>query len=561
MNRLTNHPPSLAEKLASPEGRNTPVLIVIILFLTIGSAVQVYLTGGIKYVYAHTMYIPITLAALFFYARGGILAALVGGLLLGPWMPVDVLTGEMQTPINWLFRIGMFLIIGGFEGLMAQALTTQMTRFQWLAQHDQESGLPNRAYLVNVLNNHISKLSNGQECGVLIFHINNYVEINNTFGVDITKTLIEQVANRLSPFFPAAPVCLLLPHMMGVVCLGTYQENQEIIQAIIRLTQEPLDLDDVSVFIDGSIGSAFYPQHSKMPEVLVRKAIIAAHSAVERGLTSNSYDSTIDKYSKQRIALIGAVPKAIEENQFRLHYQPIVHFKTGDISGMEALIRWQHPQKGMIFPGEFIPYLENTSLISPLQKWVAATAMQDSKIVANGTGTTRMAINISARSLNDPRLLDTLEELTEQYQIHSGNMVLEITETSLMLDMQRMTEFLYSLHEDGFQIAVDDFGTGFSSLSYLRSLPVDFLKLDREFIKDIPASTVDQKIVRAALALANALNIETVAEGVETQEAYQWLKAEGCDYAQGYYLSKPLPVDLAKQFFSESSTPGQFWNI
>ena len=248
-------------------------------------------------------------------------------------------------------------------------------------------------------------------------------------------------------------------------------------------------------------------------------------------------------WARKKTSIIGWLSIALENRQFLLHYQPIIELSSGDVVGVEALIRWQHPERGLIHPAEFIPHLENTSLIFSVQGWVINKAMEQRQIWSARGFKTDMAINISARGIHNPAWINTLSELLEHRNPDTNPILLEITESALMEGPDGISLLLNQLCEAGAMLAIDDFGTGYSSLAYLRSLDFDYLKIDQAFTQKLSTSERDKDIVRAILALAEALRMKVIAEGVETKEAYDWLKAENCDHVQGYYIARPMPAE------------------
>ncbi len=547
----------LIEKWVFPKGYRSAVIIILIATLIIFSGGLVYATGGIRYVYAHTMYIPILLGALFFRIPGGLIVAILGGLVLGPYMPLNMETGEMQATANWLYRMGMFSLIGASAGMIVRSLEIQINRFRWYTYHHPDSGLPNRTFLITELHKMIAKYGINNEHGVLIVHLNNYSEIANTFGIEAVEQLVNELNRRLQVQLKGGAIGQLLSHILGVVVFGPEMHSPENIRVVIDITREPIYLETVPIFLDISVGVAIYPLHSENPSILLRKAMIASDTARNKGLDYYIYDFARDENSLEKITLVGSVPKALENNEFFLHYQPIVDLSTGKAVGMEALIRWQHPEKGLIPPIDFLPYLENTSLIYQVQDYVVDTAIRQQEIWFQNGWQGIICINISVRGLNNPLLIDNLKKTIEQVKMNHFQVIYEITETVLIIDPIETISLLEKLHNFGIALAIDDFGSGYSSLSYLRSLPIDYVKIDREFIKNLAHSKKDQEIVRAAFSLCKALNLKVIAEGVEMDETYQWLKAEGCDYAQGYGISRPMPVDMATNWlYSQNNHNG-----
>jgi EAL domain-containing protein (putative c-di-GMP-specific phosphodiesterase class I) len=254
------------------------------------------------------------------------------------------------------------------------------------------------------------------------------------------------------------------------------------------------------------------------------------------------YSSADDHYSPDRLALVGELRWAIEQGQLLLHYQPKVNLKTGQVEGVEALVRWQHPQRGFVPPDQFIPLAEHTGAIKPLTSWVIKEALQQCRLWEEAGLDVTVAVNLSARTLHDPQLVTTIAALLEASGVEPCMLEVELTESAVMADASRAQEMLTRLHEMGVRISVDDFGTGHSSLAYLKRLPVDHVKIDRSFVMDMTSSENDYRIVRATINLGHAIGLKVVAEGVEDSRMLEILTGLGCDQAQGYYLSRPLPA-------------------
>lgn len=538
-----------------PRGIQVAFIAGVILILIVGTYFFVYYTGGITYVYSHSMYIPIFLAAMFFRIPGGILAGIIGGLILGPLMPLDIHTGEMQTTINWLYRLFIFSLTGGFMGLVMTVIDHQLRRIEWQFYHDPLTGLPNRSYLELLIDQNVREKRSEKKCVLILINFNNFDEVSNSFGWDDSVVILNQFAERAALFNPDAPVCEIEPKTLGVISKldGNEQEIHETIQDLMNLIQEPFSIGEVQIFMDVCIGIAICPDHDTNPSKLIRKAKTAAITAHAKSLDYWIYESSLDLLRKERMALLGGVNTAIKESQLSVHYQPILNLTSGEVAGLEALIRWQHPEKGLVPPSEFIHLLEDTSLIFSFQRWLIDTVFSQIQVWASNGYNLSCSINLSARGLNYLRLEKPIHKILEHNHITPNQVMFEITESVVMLDPQQAKLSLTQLKETGFKLAIDDFGTGYSSLNYLKNLPVDYLKIDLEFIRELDRSEKDQEIVKAILASARALSLQVIAEGVETHEAFQWLRSEGCGYAQGYYIAKPMPAEEVTRWLEEYS--------
>ncbi len=536
-----------------PKGIRAAFIMVMLLILIAGTYFFVYYTGGITYVYSHSMYIPIFLAALFFRLPGGIIAGIIGGLVLGPIMPLDVQTGEMQTTLNWVYRIFIFSLTGGFMGFITSVIDQQLRRIEWQFYHNLLTGIPNLSYLGLMLDQIIRDKHSEKKSAVFLLHLNNFDEVSNTFGMENSVTILNQLSERTSLLLPDIPFCELMPSLLGIIVSfnDIDLEIKDTIHGLMQLTQEPFSIEDVPIFLDICIGIAIYPDHGDNPSKLIQKARTATVAAQAKSLDYWVYENSLDLLSKDRLALLGSFNAALKENQLKVHYQPILNLSTGEVAGLEALIRWYHPEQGMIPPCNFIHLLEETSLIFSFQEWLIENVFDQIKTWNSNGSALSCSINVSAQGLNHLRLDKPIIRILDRYNIPPNQVMFEITESVVMQYPQEAQVSLTQLKNAGFKLAIDDFGTGYSSLSYLKNLPVDYLKIDLTFIREIDRSKKDQEIVKAILASARGLGLKVIAEGVETREAFQWLMSEGCGYAQGYYFARPMPAERVTEWLEE----------
>jgi predicted signal transduction protein with EAL and GGDEF domain len=328
---------------------------------------------------------------------------------------------------------------------------------------------------------------------------------------------------------------ILLPKMAAMGDIET------VARKILNTLEAPFVIEDVPIVVETSLGAVIAPEHGTDADILLQHVDVAMYHAKETGASYALYDSTRDPHNPRRLALMAELRHAIEGNQLQLHYQPKIELATGRMIGAEALVRWQHPKTGMIPPDQFIGSAENTGLIKPLTDWVLTTGLhQCSNLLANGV-MQHLAINISARSLHDLRFPNLIAKLLKAGGIPPEKLVLEVTESAFMVDLQRTVETLAVLSHMGILISIDDFGTGFSSLNYIKKLPVNEIKIDKSFVSDMTSNENDLAIVRSIIELGHNLGLKVVAEGVESKAILDSLAALGCDHCQGYYISYPLP--------------------
>jgi predicted signal transduction protein with EAL and GGDEF domain len=324
-------------------------------------------------------------------------------------------------------------------------------------------------------------------------------------------------------------------------------------QRLLDALERPMVIDGYGMNVGASIGISVYPEHGLDAQALLRRADVAMYVAKRGRRGSAIYTPEQDQHSLSRLALMGEMRSAIEQNQLVLHYQPIVSFATGIPDRVEALVRWQHPWRGLIAPDEFIPLAEQTGLINQLTRWVLATALQQCARWRAAGRRLGVAVNLSTRTLHDRQLPETVAALLVQHGLSASDLTLEITESALMPSPQRALDILVRLHDMGVRLAIDDFGTGYSSLSYLKQLPVSEIKIDKSFVLDMLVDPNDAAIVRATIDLAHTLGLRTIAEGIEDATTWERLCALGCDAGQGYYLAHPLPDSALEEWLSTSA--------
>ena len=503
----------------------------------------VYATGGAKFATLHLMYMPIIFAALMSGAGGGIAAGVVAGLLLGPYMPLDTVTGEAQNPSNWLYRAAFFCMVGGVVGVGAGTLRKQLRVLHWLNDHDARTGLLDRTGLIKFLQQTIDREGASARPFLIVVQINNFLDIQNTLGAAFGEKLLKQICDRGKALVPSdVPIALLQPDRLALVFRNgpeTRQQRAEI-EARVRM---PYQIGEVPLYVDFAFGAAEFPKHARTAEELLQKAGIAMHSAVIRKRPYYCYDSAADHTSRDNLLLLGMIPGALANNEFVMWHQAKFSLATGKVSSTEALLRWAHPQRGLVPPGNFIPQAEESALINNITHWVIRAVLADHAAWTARGQSMGVALNLSVRNLHDRALLDALHETVSRHGIDPHQVELEITESAVMDDFEYCGQLIARLRDRGYRVSIDDFGTGQSSLAYLKKLPVSALKIDQSFVRKLAHDESDQKIVRTILGLAKALGLESIAEGVEDEKAHQLLREWGCDYAQGYLLHKPAPYD------------------
>ena len=535
---------------AMPFGAKTAVVAAIVI-LASGTAWLVYATGGVRFAYLHVMYVPVVLSALAFGVPGGVLAGMAGGLLLGPLMPLNTSTGEMQEPFNWSYRLTSFTLIGALVGAGAQLLRRQLRELEWLHEHHPDTGLLNLAGLIKHLDEMMRNATPGRKLVLSVTQLNNFLEIQNTFGTAFGMRVLAQVVDRMKRVVPpGALLALVQPDRLASVISGeeATQMTRERIEAAVK---ESYLVDGVPIHVEASIGMAHFPDHAKTAEELLQKASIAMHWASSSKSSISLYDAANDRTSRDNLILLGGLPEAIDRGELQVWHQAKIALATGEVAGTEALLRWKHPQRGIVPPGSFIPQVEETTLINSVTQVLIAAAFADAGGWRAAGHRLRVSINLSVRNLLDHMLLDILEQNARRQELEAKDIELEITESAVMVDPDYCIRLISSLRDRGYGVSIDDFGTGHSSLAYLQKLRVSALKIDQAFVKTLASDANNQKIVRAILHLASSLGLETVAEGVEDERAIALLREWGCNYAQGYGLHRPAPSQDLLRFIEQ----------
>src|ERR671914_677416 len=355
---------------------------------------------------------------------------------------------------------------------------------------------------------------------------------------------IEQVVNAGRRTDHTAAV-MLIPD------LPSHEGASAVAQRLLAQLREPFEIEGLTLEVDASIGIACAPEHGSAVEQLIQRADIAMYAAKEGGRGYLIFEQQLDRYSPRRLSLAGALRSAIADGEIVLFFQPKADLATGRILGVEALARWQHPRLGLIGPSEFVPIAEQTGLIGPLTSHVLEEALRQLAVWAEQGEELSVAVNLSARSFLDAQLAVEIPRLLERTGVDAHRLELEITESMLMLDPGRAKATLDRLSAIGLSLSVDDFGTGYSSLANLKRLPVDVIKIDKSFVIDMPHDASDAAIVRSTIDLAHNLGLKVVAEGVESHEAWRRLEELGCDLAQGFHVSRPLPADAMTRLLAE----------
>ena len=498
--------------------------------------------------------ILITLTAIGVFAVGSVLTARrVTTPLRGLADAAERLgAGDYATPMRGLNREDEIGALSHSFERMRVSIAENQAQILRLAYWDGLTSLPNRARFRELAGTAIrdagdARLAHGIETSVavLMLDLTRFKHVNDVLGYGVGDQVLVSVAERLGRALArdGDVVARLSGDEFGVLLRrADASQAQAVALRIEQALEQPLTLGEHKVDIGASIGLACWPQHADTADALLVRAEMAMHAAKQRGNGPATYDPSIDATSAQTLTLISELRQAVDRNELRLFLQPKLALEDRRVVGAEALVRWQHPQRGLVPPVQFIPFAEQTGFIRHLTMWVFEEAARHWQTLADEGLQLRLSVNLSTRDLLDMELPQKFGALLVKHSVPAAAFCLEITESAIMDDPQRALATLDALSAMGFKLSIDDFGTGYSSLAYLKRLPVDELKIDQSFVRNMQSDHDDEMIVRSTIDLAHNLGITVVAEGVETAEAWNLLRELKCDQAQGYHMGRPMPV-------------------
>ncbi|HAJ19005.1 MAG TPA: hypothetical protein DCL95_02925 [Rhodospirillaceae bacterium] len=523
-----------------------------IALLTIGvcfilSWIVVYETGGTKFAHLHVVYFPVVLAAFRFRVLGGIVSGLVGMIVMGPIMPLDVLAGEPQELENWVSRGGYLCLFGLVIGLMHNTILNHQQEMFRILNYDPVTNLP----LFEAFRRKISAAAQAytdpnEQHVILNFEIETAVDIRTSFGNDACEDFIKACANRIQSILPKDSYLARGGHatFLALIEHVTPEEAGRISNSIVCSLQCPVMMQGLPMRIESRIGMVVFPDHGTHADDLVRKSFAAMLQTPARFSTASVFNENDDTIRRENLKLLADLGQAIERKEIVFFAQPKLCARTGLVRGCELLVRWKHGEDGMIPPDRFIPLAEKSRLIYD----ITSASIDAARVYMMATEAVlpnvdyHIAINVSGWDVTDSDFPNRLKAAFKDDMKRLPNLELEITETSVIEDLGAAKPVLAELRNMGVHIAIDDFGTGFSSFSYLKDFPADTLKIDQSFVREIMHSSTDAILVRRTIELSKDLNLVSIAEGVEDKEAAEWLTKQGCDMLQGYWIAKPMPL-------------------
>ena len=437
---------------------------------------------------------------------------------------------------------------------MREGLAAHEREMLRLAYEDRLTGLPNRALFNDRLQQAVhAARRNGSPLTVMMMDLDRFKHINDLLGHAVGDDVLREVAGRLRAALRESDTVARLGGDEFAALLTTGREDRivEVVRKVLRCMEQPIECNGQSLDVGASIGIACFPEHGDTPGTLIRHADIAMYLAKAANSEFAFYDPDHDGSRQEQLSLLGELRRALERNELVMFFQPKIDLATGRTKGVEALVRWLHPARGIVPPAEFVPFAERTGFVRTVTRCVLEMALRRcGQWLAKGIRL-QMSVNISVRDLQNPELPDIVASLLASSSVPAELVCLEITESSFMENPERAVDTLGRLHALGVRLSIDDFGTGFSSLAYLRKLRVHEMKIDRTFIAAMEDAN-DMVIVRSTIDLAHNLGLRVVAEGIEDERSLARLRSMGCDEAQGYFMSRPLPEDKLLEWLHES---------
>ena len=429
------------------------------------------------------------------------------------------------------------------------ARKTAQEQLHFLAHHDQLTDLPNRLLFADRLRQARARAKREKhQCGILYLDLDRFKIINDTLGHAVGDLLLQEVGKRLRRCTREVDTVARIggdEFSIVLVHLNDALDAEHVATKILKALAKPVQADEHEIFITTSIGISIYPNHDDEPEGLLKKADAAMYQAKAQGRNNYQiYDPSMDQDAEKRMTLENGMRRAIEREEFRIFYQPKIDSLSGEITALEALIRWEHPELGLLSPAEFIALAEETGLIVPIGEWVMRRACQDNRRwQEEGLPKVRVAVNLSGYQLQAKNFVAAVATVLEETGLAGKCLEFEVTETVIMQNPDFVVGILTQVRDMGIHISIDDFGTGYSSLAHLKRFSVNTLKIDRAFVRDIEKNSTDAAITSAIISMGSSLDLKVIAEGVETEGQFDMLKEKHCDEMQGYLFSKPVPVE------------------
>ncbi len=528
-----------------PTGIRRWIIVFFLFALSLFVGCLVYNTGGITYVFSHTMYVPIILSSMIFGIKGALIASVVCGLILGPYMPITTEPLVYQNTLNWLYRIMIFLANSLVVAYFFDAAYKIFKRMEKSLFFDSTTELPNVLALRRKI---IENDENHDSFFLANVFVGNYANSVGALGLDRYTSFVKLYAEHIKQRFDFIEDIYFLQNNNLAFILKQESDLDVLLQELYDFREKVSVNDDLMSYPDIYIGIVNNkPSKENDPLRTIEKSYYLAFKAFNAKVPFLKYSKDIDHEIVKHHRFISTFPDAIRAGEIVLYYQPKVLLSEKKIIGVEALVRWLHPIKGVISPMEWIPVIENTRLIEMLTEFVFEATLKQIKAWDSRGVKIKASVNVSTFNLHHEFATFVLDKLNE-YAVNPSQVELEITETSFYNNLNEVVTIMEYLSDKGLEFSIDDFGTGFSSLSYLKDLPVNSIKIDQVFIKNLQKDPTSVAITKSAVDISKTLNIKTIAEGIENEECETILKDIGCQIGQGFYYSKPLPIEEFEQF-------------
>jgi len=477
------------------------------------------------------------------------------------YLPYDPIAAELTAGLHRLYLALaggltlLYLLLAGIAAWLTRRLSRNAAEYEHLALHDALTGLPNRTLFRDRVQTAVALGGRaGTGAAVVMVDLDRFKEVNDTLGHHNGDQLLVRLAERLSGTVRGVDtVARLGGDEFGIVLLGasSREATDSTLARVQAAIEQEVDLAGLPLSVEASMGVAYAPTDGSDPDVLIQRADVAMYVAKRSHAGVVHYDPRHDDYNAERLALVAELRRAIDRNELVLHYQPKASLPGMGVHAVEALVRWQHPERGLLPPDVFLPIAEQTGLIDPLTGWVLDAALAQLGRWRTVAPALVVAVNISARSLQRHDFPDRVLEALGRADLPPQRLLLEITETALVTDAERAADVLRRLDTAGLRLSLDDFGQGYTSLGQLRHLPLSELKIDKLFVMNMLTNPSDAAIVRSVIELGHNLGLDVVAEGVEDEAVLQTLVTLGCDVAQGYFLAKPFPAERLESWLEE----------
>ena len=472
---------------------------------------------------------------------------------------LSIVTAAVATFFN-LALLGIVILLARRE-IRERRHAEEVVKFA--ATHDPLTGLPNRLLLADRVNRAVVQArTQGRSAALLFIDLDRFKNINDALGHEAGDRLLQTVADRLVRCVRRSDTVARQGGDEFVVLVEGFQGPRDLTQIAEKVLAEvggPMSIYGKEFQITASVGISTFPDDGQDLRALLKNADTAMYRAKQQGNAYQVYAAQMDSHSAERLELETALRQALERDELRLHYQPKIESRTRRVTGIECLLRWQHPKLGIVLPDQLVPLAEETGLIVPIGKWALRTACQQARAWADqGLPLLRIAVNLSARQFMSPTLLDDIVATIAETGMSPRLIELEVTESMMMREPEEAVRLLRSLKTIGLRLTIDDFGTGYSSLAYLKRLPIDCVKIDASFVRGIPVDASDVAITETVIAMSRSLGLRVVAEGVETRDQVRFLEQRGCDEMQGFYFSTPLAAEqLASYLRQEPAEEGR----